>query len=344
MRDQHEIIITFSNALLWRIVMLLVLCLLIWYAGEVLLVIFAGILFGVILRAFADWLAKIAGLGARFAYFVAVLAILGAIAATVWALGPHVVNQAGEIVHTIPRSISRMRASLAKQEWGRDLNSVLERGIRNADVTGRLGVFVAGAADRIGLLLIAIVIGFFLGLDPDLYLKGVLQFVPQTRRLKAQEVIRATAYTLRWWLLGQFVPMIVLGTGCFIGLTILGIPLAFTLALFTAVMLFIPYVGSLISLVPASLVALMQGPGKMLEVIILFLAIHGLEGYLITPLSQKRAVRLPPVITILAQLLMWLIAGLIGLMIATPLAAAALVLMKMLYFHENREEALQGPG
>jgi predicted PurR-regulated permease PerM len=338
---EQQIVVTFSSALLWRIFLLLLLCLLVWYAGQVVLVVFAGILLGLILRAFADWLAKSVGLGSRFAYFIAVFAILGAIAGTVWVLGPRVVSQAGEIVDTIPRSITRARDSLAKEQWGGYLNSLVERGVDNADMTGRLSVFLTGAADRISLLIIAAVIGFFLGLNPDLYLKGVIQFVPESRRMRAREVMRATAYTLRWWLIGQFVPMIVLGAGCFIGLMILGIPLAFTLALFTAIMLFIPYIGSLISLIPASLVALMQGPGKMVEVIVLFLAIHCLEGYLITPLAQKRAVRLPPVITILAQLLMWLIAGLLGLIIATPLAAALLVLTKMLYFHEPAQQALE---
>jgi predicted PurR-regulated permease PerM len=142
------------------------------------------------------------------------------------------------------------------------------------------------------------------------------------------------AYTLRWWMVGQLVPMAVPGVGSFLGLWILGVPLALTLALFTALMLFIPYAGSLISLVPAALVALARGPMTMRWVVLIYLGVHGLEGYVVTPLAQKRAIRLPLVVTITAQLLMWNLVGLLGLVVATPLAAAIVVTIKLLYFKE----------
>ena len=139
--------------------------------------------------------------------------------------------------------------------------------------------------------------------------------------------------TLRWWLLGQMVPMVVLGIATFIGLLLLNIPLAFTLALLTAFMLFIPYLGSILSLIPAALVALMQGPERMLYVVILYLGVHSLEGYLLTPLVQRKAVHLPPVVTILSQFLMWTIAGLLGVIVATPLAAAGLTILNFFYYY-----------
>jgi predicted PurR-regulated permease PerM len=76
---------------------------------------------------------------------------------------------------------------------------------------------------------------------------------------------------------------------------------------------------------------------KMVWVIALFSAVHALEGYVVTPLAQRRAVRLPPALTILAQLLMWEVAGLLGVALATPLTAAVIVLVKMLYLHEKPE-------
>jgi predicted PurR-regulated permease PerM len=75
----------------------------------------------------------------------------------------------------------------------------------------------------------------------------------------------------------------------------------------------------------------------MLYVIVLYLVIHGLEGYILTPLVQRRAVRLPPVLTVLAQLFMWIITGFLGVALATPLAAVGLVLVKMLYLNERIE-------
>ncbi|MEO6828966.1 MAG: AI-2E family transporter [Acidobacteriaceae bacterium] len=120
-----------------------------------------------------------------------------------------------------------------------------------------------------------------------------------------------------------------------IGLWALGVPLAFTLGLFTGVMIFIPYLGALLSEIPAVLVALGISPMTAVYVLILYLGVHAIEGYVLTPLVQRRAVRLMPVLTILAQFFMWLVAGVLGVAIAAPLAAVGLVLVKRLYLHES---------
>lgn len=96
--------------------------------------------------------------------------------------------------------------------------------------------------------------------------------------------------------------MAVLGGGTIIGLWVLGVPLAFTLGLFTGLMIFMPYIGSWIAFIPTVLVSLTVGPQTAVYVTIPYLVIHGIEGYVLTPLVQKRAVLLPPVLTILAQL------------------------------------------
>jgi predicted PurR-regulated permease PerM len=131
--------------------------------------------------------------------------------------------------------------------------------------------------------------------------------------------------------------MIFLGVVSMIGLWLLNVPLAFALGLFTGVMIFIPYIGALLSEIPAALVALVQGPGKMIEVIILYLVVHVLEGYIITPYAQRKAVRLPPAATILAQLFMLKMAGLLGVVVATPLAAAILALVEKLYLEKHSQ-------
>src|SRR5690242_14661744 len=132
--------------------------------------------------------------------------------------------------------------------------------------------------------------------------------------------------------------MAFLGVLTMLGLWLLHVPLAFTLGLLTAIMIFIPYLGALASEFPAVLVALQQGPRTMLYVVLLYLCVHGLEAYLITPLIQKKATRLPPIITVLAEFLMWIVAGPLGVIIATPLAAAILTLIRTLYLHESPEK------
>jgi predicted PurR-regulated permease PerM len=106
-------------------------------------------------------------------------------------------------------------------------------------------------------------------LNPDLYRNLFLRLLPEAGRARATELLDEIAYTLQWWFIGQLVPMGVLGLATFFGLWIVHVPLAYILALFTALMLFIPYGGSVVAFVPSVLVALMRGPVTVLYVVVL---------------------------------------------------------------------------
>lgn len=327
--------ISFTSETMLRLGLLAAAALAIWFAFDILLVVFAGALVGVLLRAATAWVQQKTGWGPRWCYLFVAFGILALIAGIGFALGPRVITETGGIVHIIPQSFDRMKMQLDRYRWGQYVVSFISQGAGEAKITSRIGSWVSTIIDQATLLLIAIVVGFFFGLNPSVYIRGVSGLIPERHRSDVNVLLSEIAYTLRWWLVGQLFPMGVLGVGAFIGLWILGVPLPFTLALFTAVMLFIPYVGSLISLIPAALVALLKGPEVMLWVIVIYLGVHTLEGYFVTPLSQKRAIRLPPALTITSQLLMWKAAGLLGLVVATPLAAAIVVTVQTLYNHER---------
>ena len=129
-----------------------------------------------------------------------------------------------------------------------------------------------------------------------------------------------------------------------IGLKLAGIPLALTLGLFAALLTFIPYLGAIVSSVPAVLLALLDQPIKVLYVIGLYLLIHTVEAYFVSPMIQKHQVLLPPVVIIIAQILLGVYAGLLGLILATPLTAAAVVIIKMFYIEDVLGEKAGVPG
>jgi predicted PurR-regulated permease PerM len=320
-----------SHSFLWRLLALAAIAIFVWYAGEALVVAFAGILLACVLRSFIGWTRRFTHLNDHWAYVLVLLVMVGLAAAWVAFVGPQVVNQGGQMARVLPQSVHQVREDLNHYEWGRYLTSAVSRGLEHFDLAGRLSTWLDQVGNFLAAAVVVIAIGFFAAYDPDLYRNAFLLLIPRPRRAKAGALLDEIGHTLQWWLIGQFVPMFVLGIGTFIGLWFLHIPLAFTLALFTAVMLFIPYAGSVAALIPATLVALMQGPYEMLWVIFLYLLVHACEGYLITPLVQRRAVRLAPALTVFLQLLMLKIAGLLGLMIATPLGAACLVAIKRLY-------------
>jgi predicted PurR-regulated permease PerM len=306
---------------------------LVWYAGKVLVAAFAGILVAVILRVLSRVVQRATKLSSKWSFVIVLMLIAGFAAMCVLLLGPRIITQGAEIVQVIPQSISRAREELSQHEWGRYIDNTLTKAAANINIGTKVGSWASDLVATISTAVIVLAIGVFAAVNPELYQRWILRYLAEEPRKKLAALFHDLEDTLRWWLLGQLVPMFVLGMGTFLGLLLLNIPLAFTLALLTAFMLFIPYLGSVLSLIPAALVALMQGPKQMLYVVVLYLGVHALEGYVLTPLAQRRAVHLPPALTILSQFLMWTIAGVLGVIVATPLAAAGLTILNFFYYY-----------
>jgi predicted PurR-regulated permease PerM len=308
---------------------------LVWYASEVFLLAFAGALVAIFLDFLAAKLAGKTGIGRGKAFAIVAGGISLALAVAVWVLAPRVADQISALIHILPIGFERLQSELQKKEWGRELLSQLPSMIASADLTHRLSTLLNRVFEGVVALVVIAAAGLYLGADPELYRRGFLQLVPEGRRARTAEVLSELRYTLLWWVLGQMVPMVVLGIATTIGLALLGVHLAFTLGLFTGFMIFIPYIGSVIALIVTVLVALTEGSNTVLYVVLWFLGVHIAEGYLLTPMVQKRAVYLPPGLTILSQVLLGLLVGFLGLALATPLTAAGMVLVQMLYLHKG---------
>jgi predicted PurR-regulated permease PerM len=307
---------------------------LIWYTADVYLLAFAGVLGAIVLDAFAGWLRTWLPLKHKGSYAAALITIFGAIALAFWLLAPRAAAQMAQLVNVLPKALDTVRTYLSSHGFQ---NVVRAGGI---SITGLLGT-VTDLAKRavyfVGGVIVIAVVAAYVGGNPLNYSRGMFLLFPASKREPARAVAAEVAYVLRWWLLGQLVPMIFLGIASGIGLWFLRIPLVFTLALLTGILVFIPYLGSFIAFIITLLVTLSADPAKIPWVVVLFLGIHIAEGYLLTPMVQRRAVYLPPALTILAQVTMGILLGFLGIALATPITAATLVLVKMLYLKKRPE-------
>lgn len=232
-----------------------------------------------------------------------------------------------QIASALPAALTNSREYLNRFDWGRVITAHLgDTGARAlfSRVT-QIGTTVVDIAIAIT---VTVVLTAYLAADPSLYRNGILVLMPESWRGRADDLLRTIAGTLRWWLIGQSVPMVVLGIATMAGLLLLHVPLAFTLSLITGLLIFIPFAGAVIAFIATALVTLSWNPSQLLLVSVLFLGIHILEGYVLTPLVQKRTVYLPPAVTIIAQVMMSTLFGVLGLVLATPLAAAVLAVLK----------------
>ena len=325
----------------WRVVettsivlALLALAGLLWFAADVLLLLFAAVLLATLLRAATNGLAHLTGLpdGPSLA-LVLLLAFVG-LAGGGLLLAPEVTSQVPELIDNLSRAVQRLQQELGLAQVTREL-------AHQVDITELLpspAGFLGGATNLISAsfgalanVVILLVTGVYLAADPELYLRGIGHLVPAAHRRATRELLEAIGHTLRWWMLGQLITMTAVGLLTYVGLRLLDIPLALILGLVVFLLTFIPFVGAILAAIPVALVGFSQGATIGLYALAVYAGIEMLEGYVLSPLVQRRSVSLPPALTIAAQVLLGVLLGVLGIALATPLAAVAMVAINRLY-------------
>ena len=333
-RDQLRVLLTTVAAL----GTLVVLALLAWRITHVLLVIFAAILLAILLDGLARLLVRRLRLGHLPALVLALLIVAAALGGFGFLAGPQVSEQLGQLGERLPEAVEQIKATIQSQAWGRAL-------LRNApapaelvpspgDVLGQLSGVFSTALGTVVNLSIILILGVYLAANPTVYLGGLRLLLPPKLQPRAEQVLGALGQALRWWLIGRISSMVAVGVLTGIGLWLIHMPLVLALSLTAGLLAFVPLVGPILSAVPAVLLALVEDPIKVVYVIGVYSGVQLLEGNFITPLIQKRTVLLPPAVLITAQLLMGVLFGFLGVVLATPLAVTTIVLVQMHYVHD----------
>ncbi len=152
------------------------------------------------------------------------------------------------------------------------------------------------------------------------------------------KILHDVSNKLGRWLRGQAVLCFIIFVASYIGLTVIGVDYALTLALFAGVMEAVPMVGAYLGAIPAVLFALLTGsPLKALIVAVFFLVIQQIEGNIIVPQVMKKAVGIHPMLVLLAALIGGTLFGFVGVLIAVPVTATASVIVGSLYQYYNEQ-------
>jgi predicted PurR-regulated permease PerM len=337
-----------------------------WTAREIVLTAFLGVLFGLAVGAGADVLARLRiprGIGAP----LVVIAFLGTLFGVGAALAPTVRTQLVELRMRVPEAVDRIEAwvnarpgvaglflgghEVAASPPGapRPTNARREQGAAPVGATGtvptlreRITEQLSGTARYLfpflsstltvaaGLFLI-LVLAIYVGADPALYHVGLMHLFPHGSRARASVVLTRVATVLRKWLVTQLVAMVVIGVVSTLTLLVLGVKAAVALGVIAGLLEFVPTVGPILAAVPAIAMGFLDSPEKALTVGLAYLVIQQLEGYVLIPMLMKEGMDLPPALTIVAQAVMALLFGFLGLMVAVPLLAVVIVPIKLLY-------------
>lgn len=311
-----------------------------WRGIHVLLEAFAGVLFGVFLSALAESLHRRTRLSYGWSLALVIITLCALTAGGAWMLASRMANQMRGLIDDLPRSVETVQNYLSQYSWGKFLLQ-LPGSVEASGWVGELlrgGHVFSSLAGFAEVVVVILVVGIFGAAEPDIYKTGLFHLVPPRQRPRVGEAVDAVTLSLRGWLVGQVVLMVVMGVTTATALALLGVPFALALGLIAGILEIIPYIGAWMSAIPTALIALTVSPWHMAMVLGLYLALHILEGYVLLPLIQRRAVHLPPALTLLAQVMLGELVGLMGLLVAAPLTVTGVVLVKMFYVEDTLED------
>ncbi len=341
-----------------------------WYYAATLFLVFAGILLGVALTAMTHLLQKVMGGPHALRLALVCVVLAGLLSGVVFLGGSTIARQAAVLSNTLKSQLATVKSFL--EQHGVD-TSYLELGNptataaavataegpataaptpppglpKNLPSAGALasggGAIVSqtlklllGTVSAVGNFFIVLFLGLSFAAQPSVYRRGLLALSPKRHRANVTVVVDRISDTLERWLIAQMITMAAVFLVTWIGLSIIGIDSAFILGIQAGLLAFIPTVGALIGGLIIVLASLASGWVAAFSAFVLFLGVHALESYILTPIIQRQALDIPPATLFAFQILLGVVFGLWGLALALPLMAIVKVIIT--YLREDDEE------
>ena len=334
---------TFAKRVLINISLVLLVVLLlvfVMYVIDVVLLLFGAILVAIFLHGLAQIVRRYLRFGEGTSVLLVAAVLVSVLALSIYLLAPSIAEQIRVLREDLPKSIENVATYLSNLSWGRlilehlpSTNEIVEK-VNNSGFISRVGGYFSSTLGALTNIALMLLLSIYLASEPKTYIKGFTKLFPQPRRKRVREILYEIGETLTWWLIGKGASMLFIGVLTWIGLSIIGVPLALTLGLIAGLLSFVPNFGPILSAVPAILLAFVDSPKSALYVLILFVGVQLIESNLVTPLIERRTVELPPVLTIISQLALAVLFGAVGLILATPILAVVMVLVQTLYIQD----------
>ena len=315
-----------------------------WFAADVFLVIFIGVILAVLLCSLCDLVGRVSSLSHGWSLGI-VLLLLGLLLLLVLGLfAARIASETENLRQGLQSAWEHVQERAGQYQWSKELLAQpMMNGMKNikGDWMSRISGMFSATFGAVGTALLILFVGIFTAADPGLYRRGILRLIPLGYRDRGHQILDELGTALRGWVLGQLFSMAVVGVATAIGLWLLGIPFFMSLGILTGLLTFIPNFGPILSAVPAVLLGLTVGPFTALYVVLLYLGVQAVESNLVTPLVQQRNVDLPPVLNVGVQVVMGVMLGVLGLIAAAPLTACGMVLVKRLYVEDTLGDSIE---
>jgi predicted PurR-regulated permease PerM len=317
--------------------LIVVILLLLKATFSVLLLVLAGTLIAIFFRGLSSLLHRRTDWKEGWCVTISVIGTLIIMVLLFWLMGSKIQSQAQQLTDTLPKTIENAKNQLNQSSLGQKIIQKASSPEALKKGQALVQTFFKSTFGVLGDIYVVLFIGIFFTASPNIYKNGIINLVPPQGRNKANDVMLNIGTNLKKWLKGKLFAMLVVFILTAIGLLIIEVPMWLVLALIAGLLNFIPNFGPLIALIPAVLVALLQGPTTAFWVAGLYILVQVAESNFITPMVQQKLISIPPALIIIAQMLMAPLSGGWGLVLATPLTVILIVLVQQLYIKRQSE-------
>ncbi|HEY8032324.1 MAG TPA: AI-2E family transporter [Methylocella sp.] len=308
-----------------------------WEASSAILVLLVGIFISVLFDAGARGLALLVSWRRHIRLIIVFLLVAQLIVLLFWWSGTRIGDEVGQFITSmeeLPKKLMDFIASnLSFMPGGPE--RILQFLPNGSTLFGDATTMVSAIADSVLKAIAIIFLGAFFSWEPEIYKEAVLSLLPRNSRPRVNEVLDLSAHAMRQWMVGQSVSMAIIFMVGLAALAAVGMPYPILLALQAGLLTFIPTVGPFVAGVVIILAGFSVSPTMALYGLGTYALIQLLESNLITPMVQRRTVRIPPAIGLAIQFISWLLFGLMGVAFALPFAAARKVLIEELYVKDR---------
>lgn len=332
------------------IVLFVALLIFTWHFAATLFLIFAGMLLGVALNAMAGLLGRVVPLPQPVRLLIVCLALAAMLAGIVFLGGTTIAKQATVLSDTIKSQLVNVKTFLESHGVDTsffDINSFTAPSSPEAPsastphnlpsasaiassggaILGQTFKVLLGTVSAVGNFFIVLFLGLAFAVQSSVYRNGLVFMAPARHRARATVIIDRIGFTLERWLIAQIITMAAVFLVTWIGLALIGIPSSFILGIQAGLLAFIPTVGAILGGLIVVLASLASGWVAGLSAFVLFLGVHALESYILTPIIQRQALDIPPATLFAFQILLGVVFGIWGLALALPLMAIAKVMI-----------------
>jgi len=291
------------------------------FLAQPLLLILGGVVFAATLDGGTRLLGRILPIGRGWRLLIVTIFALAFIVGTIWLAGVQLTSQAAALRDTVTAQVNRVLQYA--QSFGLGVEALQPQQLVEQAMSsiGRLTSAVSSVLGGLTSLVMIIVIGLFIAVEPRIYERGIAWMLPIENRERFYRTSERMGFTLRRLMAGRLLGMVVEGVGTWILLLVGGVPMAALLGLLTGILAFLPNIGAIVSGLLIILVGFSAGVETGIWAIAVYAIVQVVDGYLIVPYVARKTVDLAPALVLGAQLIFGALFGILGLALADPIVA-----------------------